>query len=172
MYSSTLPATLVSGRDQGKKRRGRLAVVGPDPELVNNQDLRGQVDPRSPVQPVFRLGAAQVFQQVVGPDKVDPVALFNRPAPQGHCQMGFAHSGWAKDNNYKSQLHWLYARILYLPLLVALKFLHPKHTNTVRTLKRASAGQRERLRNRKKAGWGQTRQHITLSYLSLFLLQS
>jgi len=52
---------LVAGRDEGEKCCGRLAVVGPDAELVNDEHLGRQVDAYAAVQPMLGLGASQVL---------------------------------------------------------------------------------------------------------------
>ena len=43
-------APLVPGRHEGEEGGGRFPVVGPDAELVHDQDLGRQVDPHPPVQ--------------------------------------------------------------------------------------------------------------------------
>jgi hypothetical protein len=53
------------GRGDDRVAQHRHSVVGPDAELVDDEQLGRQVDPQPPIQPVVGHGPAQVLDQVV-----------------------------------------------------------------------------------------------------------
>ena len=67
-------------------------VIGPDAELVHDEDLGSQVAPQSAVQVVLGPGLPEVFHQVVGADEVGPVPVLDGFLGQCHRQVSFAYS--------------------------------------------------------------------------------
>ena len=85
-------APLVPSGDQGEERSGGVPVIGPDAELVHDEDLGSQVDPQSAVQVVLGPGLPEVFHQVVGADEVGPVPVLDGFLGQCHRQVSLAYS--------------------------------------------------------------------------------
>jgi hypothetical protein len=88
-------ATLVASGDQREEGGSAEAVVGPDAELVDDEDLRRKVDAHAPIQSVLGLSAAQVFDQVVGADKVNALPVIYGAHAEGDGEMRLADTRWA-----------------------------------------------------------------------------
>ena len=59
-------------------------VVGPDAELIDEEELRRQVDAHAAIQAVLRLRPAEIPEQVLGADEVHAEALLNRAEAESH----------------------------------------------------------------------------------------
>ena len=90
-------APLVPGRHQREEGGGRLPVVGPDAELINDEHLGGQVDAHPAVQVVLGPGLPQVHHQVVSANEVDSLTLPEGLESQGNGQVGLPHAEWSQD---------------------------------------------------------------------------
>jgi hypothetical protein len=94
----TLPRSYLAEMRENQGR-GRQPVVGPDAELIDDEDLRGDVDPHPAVQGVLGHGPAKVFDEGLGPDEADPVTLLNGLDPQSHGQTRLAHAGRPEEDD-------------------------------------------------------------------------
>ncbi len=92
-------APLVACRYQGEEGCGRDAVARPHPEFIDDQNLGRQVDPKPAVQPVFSLGSAQVFQELMGADEIDSSAVLDGLESESHGKMGLAHPRWSEEQD-------------------------------------------------------------------------
>src|SRR5439155_10817112 len=70
-------ASFIARGDQREEGGGGHSVVRPDAELVDDQHFGRQVDTQPTVQSVLDLRSAKVFQEFMGSDQVDSVAVLN-----------------------------------------------------------------------------------------------
>jgi len=85
-------ASFVPGGNEREERRGGEPVVGPDAKLVDDENLRSQIDAHAAVQTVLSLGPTEVFQQLMGPDEIDTVAVLDAADPESDGQVGLTHA--------------------------------------------------------------------------------
>src|SRR5207253_10222494 len=67
--------------------------------LVDDEQLRRQVDPQPALEAVLGLGAPKILEQLVGPDEVDTGALLDRAQPEGDGQMRLADARRAEEQD-------------------------------------------------------------------------
>src|SRR5687767_12966955 len=86
-------AALVARRDQREKRRGREPIARPHAELVDDEELRGEVDAEPPLEAVLGLSGAQIFDELMSADEVHAVPLFDGAQSERDGEMSLADTG-------------------------------------------------------------------------------
>jgi hypothetical protein len=86
-------AALVAGRDQREERGDGEAVVGPDAELVDNEELGRQVRAHAAIEAMLGPRPAQILEEVLSPHDVDAEALLDGAQAEGDGEMCLADAG-------------------------------------------------------------------------------
>src|SRR5947207_6532880 len=95
-------APLVAGADKLEENRRAQVVQRQISHLVDDEDLRSQVNAQAAVEPSFPVSTPEIGEQIVRGHEVSGLSGLNRSLRKSHRQMRFPHSGRPQQNHVGS----------------------------------------------------------------------